>query len=166
MQDLSKFDISLRENVALSDLSRLSKEEDVLEALNKGQFNTKNMLLDQVLGRKFNGGKELSGGEWQKVALARAFFSNAPILILDEPTAAIDAKAEYELFQNFLKLTQGKTVFYITHRLASVKFADKILVLKSGKIHSFGTHNELMSRDEYYRELYIMQSSMYTETLL
>lgn len=165
-QDFSKFDISLRENVALSDLSRLSKEEDVLEALNKGQFNTKNMLLDQVLGRKFNGGKELSGGEWQKVALARAFFSNAPILILDEPTAAIDAKAEYELFQNFLKLTQGKTVFYITHRLASVKFADKILVLKSGKIHSFGTHNELMSRDEYYRELYIMQSSMYTETLL
>ncbi|RLK63324.1 ABC transporter ATP-binding protein [Atopobacter sp. AH10] len=162
-QDFSKFDISLRENVALSDLTRLSNDEDIVEALDKGRFNLNNMPLDQMLGRKFEGGKELSGGEWQKVALSRAFFSNAPILILDEPTASIDAKAEYELFQDFQHLTQGKTVFYITHRLASVKFADKILVLKSGKIHSFGTHNELMKKDEYYRELYIMQSSMYAE---
>lgn len=162
-QDFSKFDISLRENVALSDLSRISKNGDITEALDKGRFNMKDMSLDQVLGRKFDGGKELSGGEWQKVALSRAFFSNAPILILDEPTASIDAKAEYELFQDFLQLTQGKTVFYITHRLASVKFADKILVLKSGKIHSFGTHHELMNRDDYYRELYVMQSSMYVE---
>lgn len=162
-QDFSKFDISLRENVALSDLSRIFKNEDITKALDKGRFNMKDMSLDQVLGRKFDGGKELSGGEWQKVALSRAFFSNAPILILDEPTASIDAKAEYELFQDFLQLTQGKTVFYITHRLASVKFADKILVLKSGEIHSFGTHNELMNRDEYYRKLYKMQSSMYAE---
>ena len=162
-QDFSKFDISLRENVALSDLFRIFKNEDITKALDKGRFNMKDMSLDQVLGRKFDGGKELSGGEWQKVALSRAFFSNAPILILDEPTASIDAKAEYELFQDFLQLTQGKTVFYITHRLASVKFADKILVLKSGEIHSFGTHNELMNKDEYYRKLYKMQSSMYAE---
>lgn len=162
-QDFSKFDISLRENVALSDLSRIFKNEDITKALDKGRFNIKDMSLDQVLGKKFDGGKELSGGEWQKVALSRAFFSNAPILILDEPTASIDAKAEYELFQDFLQLTQGKTVFYITHRLASVKFADKILVLKSGEIHSFGTHNELMNKDEYYRKLYKMQSSMYAE---
>ena len=162
-QDFSKFDISLRENVALSDLSRIFKNEDITKALDKGRFNIKDMSLDQVLGRKFDGGKELSGGEWQKVALSRAFFSNVPILILDEPTASIDAKAEYELFQDFLQLTQGKTVFYITHRLASVKFADKILVLKSGEIHSFGTHNELMNKDEYYRKLYKMQSSMYAE---
>lgn len=162
-QDFSKFDISLRENVALSDLSRIFKNEDITKALDKGRFNIKDMSLDQVLGRKFDGGKELSGGEWQKVALSRAFFSNVPILILDKPTASIDAKAEYELFQDFLQLTQGKTVFYITHRLASVKFADKILVLKSGEIHSFGTHNELMNKDEYYRKLYKMQSSMYAE---
>ena len=162
-QDFSKFDISLRENVALSDLARIFKNEDITKALDKGRFNMKDMSLDQVLGRKFDGGKELSGGEWQKVALSREFFSNAPILILDEPTASIDAKAEYELFQDFLQLTQGKTVFYITHRLASVKFADKILVLKSGEIHSFGTHNELMNKDEYYRKLYKMQSSMYAE---
>ena len=162
-QDFSKFDISLRENVALSDLSRIFKNEDITKALDKGRFNMKDMSLDQVLGRKFDGGKELSGGEWQKVALSRAFFSNAPILILDEPTASIDAKAEYELFQDFLQLTQGKTVFYITHRLASVKFADKILVLKSGEIHSFGTHNELMNKDDYYRKLYKMQTSMYAE---
>ena len=107
-QDFSKFDISLRENVALSDLSRIFKNEDITKALDKGRFNMKDMSLDQVLGRKFDGGKELSGGEWQKVALSRAFFSNAPILILDEPTASIDAKAEYELFQDFLQLTQGK----------------------------------------------------------
>lgn len=90
-------------------------------------------------------------------------FSNASILILDEPTSSIDAKAEYELFQDFINLTKERTVFYITHRLASVKFADRIIVLKSGRIHAIGTHSELMNTDEYYRQLYTMQSSMYVE---
>ncbi|VTS34726.1 ABC transporter ATP-binding protein/peptidase [Streptococcus porcinus] len=162
-QDFSKFDIPLRENVALSDLSRIYEEEDLYKALQNGRFSSSKLPLNQVLGKRFEGGKELSGGEWQKIALSRAFFSNASILILDEPTAAIDAKAEYELFQDFLHLTRGKTVFYITHRLASVKFADRIIVLKSGKIHSIGSHSELMKSDEYYKELYEMQSSLYTE---
>lgn len=162
-QDFSRFDISLRENVALSDLSRLKKQDDILRALSNGRFNLKSISLDQILGRKFEGGKELSGGEWQKVALSRAFFSNASILILDEPTSSIDAKAEYELFQDFINLTKERTVFYITHRLASVKFADRIIVLKSGRIHAIGTHSELMNTDEYYRQLYTMQSSMYVE---
>lgn len=165
-QDFSKFDISLRENVALSDLSRMDQDAEIYQALKNGRFDLATISLDQMLGKKFDGGKELSGGQWQKVALSRAFFSNAPILILDEPTASIDAKAEYELFQDFLQLTKGKTVFYITHRLASVKFADKILVLKSGKIHSFGRHQDLMASDNYYKDLYNMQSSMYTKEQL
>ncbi|VUD00602.1 ABC transporter ATP-binding protein/peptidase [Streptococcus pseudoporcinus] len=162
-QDFSKFDITLRENVALSDLSRIYEDDDLYKALQNGRFSSSKLPLNQVLGKRFEGGKELSGGEWQKIALSRAFFSNASILILDEPTAAIDAKAEYELFQDFLHLTRGKTVFYITHRLASVKFADRIIVLKSGKIHSIGSHSELMKSDGYYKELYEMQSSLYTE---
>ena len=80
---------------------------------------------------------------------------------MDEPTAAIDAKTEFQLFQKFLNLTQGKTVFYITHRLSSVKQADKILVLRDGEVHGFGTHEYLMERNPYYREMYEMQSSLY-----
>lgn len=162
-QDFSTFDMSLRENVALSDIERVGEEEKIRQALEKGRFQLESISLDQMLGNRFEDGKELSGGEWQKIALSRAFFSEAPILILDEPTAAIDARAEYELFQDFLQLTKDKTVFYITHRLASVKLSDKVLVLKAGTVHSFGTHQELMKSDTYYKELYAMQSSMYRD---
>lgn len=164
-QDFSRFDMSLRENIALSDLSRIAYDKDILDALEKGRFNKgKDSSLEQVLGKYFEGGTELSGGEWQKIALSRAFFSNAPILILDEPTASIDAKAEYELFQDFLQLTSGKTVFFITHRLASVKLSDKVLVLKSGKVHAFASHEELVQSNEYYRSLYTMQKSLYNHS--
>ena len=101
----------------------------------------------------------------KKVALARAFFSHSPILILDEPTAALDARTEYELFEKFLKLTEGKTVFFITHRLSSVRQADKILLLRNGRIEGFDKHDALMKTNKYYEELYTMQSSLYYKEL-
>lgn len=160
-QDFSKFDLTLEENVILSNYNHVDRKE-VIEALTKaGIENINDNSLSTVLGKKFKGSRDLSGGEWQKVALARAFYSNSPILILDEPTAAIDARTEYKLFEKFLILTEGKTVFYITHRLSSVRQADKILLLKNGEVVGFDNHNNLMNNNDYYRELYTMQSSLY-----
>lgn len=163
-QDFSQFDLSLRENISISNLKDANNDKKIIQTLHRSGFD-ENISLETILGNKFENSINLSGGQWQKIALARAFFSDAPILILDEPTAALDARIEHYLFEKFLELTQEKTVFYITHRLSSVKQANKVLVLKDGKIHSFGTHEELIQQDEYYSELYSMQSSLYFENL-
>lgn len=161
-QDFSKFDLTLRENVGMSRCRAEQSDEDIIASLEKSGFDKDlSMELDQVLGKKFENGRDLSGGQWQKVALARAFYSDSQILILDEPTAALDARTEYELFEKFLQLTEGKTVFFITHRLASVRQADKVLLLKDGRVEGYDTHETLMKTNDYYRELYGMQSSLY-----
>ena len=143
-QDFSKFDLTLRENVSISNINQIYNDNRI---------------------KKFKDSRELSGGQWQKIALARAFFSDASVLILDEPTSAIDARTEHFLFKKFIELTKSKTVFYITHRLSSVKQADKILVLRDGEINSYGNHEELIKNDSYYKELYTMQSSLYYDEL-
>lgn len=161
-QDFAKFDLSIRENIVISDLNKKESDDEIELALKKSGFDkdfTAN--LDKVLGQRFEDSTDISGGQWQRLALARAFYSRAPILILDEPTSALDARIEYEIFQKFLELTEGKTVFFITHRLASVRQADKILVLKDGRVEAFDNHEALMKSDAYYRELYEMQSSLY-----
>lgn len=161
-QDFAKFDLSIRENIVISDLNKKENKNEIELALKKSGFDkdfTDN--LDKVLGQRFEDSTDISGGQWQRLALARAFYSGAPILILDEPTSALDARIEYEIFQKFLELTEGKTVFFITHRLASVRQADKILVLKDGRVEAFDDHETLMKSDAYYRELYEMQSSLY-----
>lgn len=159
-QDFSKFDLTLRENVSISNINQIYNDNRIIKTLNKSGFKQK-ITLDTVLGKKFKDSRELSGGQWQKIALARAFFSDASVLILDEPTSAIDARTEHFLFKKFIELTKSKTVFYITHRLSSVKQADKILVLRDGEINSYGNHEELIKNDSYYKELYTMQSSLY-----
>lgn len=161
-QDFAKFDLSIRENIVISDLNKKENIDEIELALKKSGFDkdfTAN--LDKVLGQRFEDSTDISGGQWQRLALARAFYSGAPILILDEPTSALDARIKYEIFQKFLELTEGKTVFFITHRLASVRQADKILVLKDGRVEAFDNHETLMKNDAYYRELYEMQSSLY-----
>lgn len=163
-QDFSKFDLTLRENVSISNINQIYNDNRIIKTLNKSGFEQK-ITLDTVLGKKFKDSRELSGGQWQKIALARAFFSDASVLILDEPTSAIDARTEHFLFKKFIELTKSKTVFYITHRLSSVKQADKILVLRDGKINSYGNHEELIKNDSYYKELYTMQSSLYYDEL-
>ena len=102
---------------------------------------------DQMLGRRFEGGVDLSGGEWQKFALSRAYFRDAQVLILDEPTAALDALAEYEIFRRFAELTEGKLAVLISHLFSTVRMADRIVVLGGGVIREQGTHEQLLARD-------------------
>ena len=106
-----------------------------------------------MLGRRFEGGADLSGGEWQKVALARAYLREAQLLVLDEPTAALDARAEYEVFLRFSELTKGKMALLISHRFSTVRMADRILVLRAGELIEQGTHEELMSLRGVYHAM-------------
>jgi ATP-binding cassette subfamily B protein len=115
----------------------------------------------QMLGRRFDDGMELSGGEWQKIALARAYMRDAQVLILDEPTAALDARAEYEVFLRFAELMQGRTAVVISHRFSTVRMADRIIVLRNGEVIEDGTHDELVSRGGLYGELFAMQAAGY-----
>ena len=111
---------------------------------------------------KISQGFEPSGGEGQKIALARALFKNAPIIILDEPAAALDPRAEYEMYQNFNTLVKGKTAVYISHRLSSARFCDTIAVFQSGKIVEYGSHEDLLRQNGLYCELWNMQAAYYT----
>jgi ATP-binding cassette subfamily B protein len=115
----------------------------------------------QMLGRRFENGVDLSGGEWQKVALARAYLRTAQVLILDEPTAALDARAEYEVFLRFSELVAGRMAVLISHRFSTVRMADRIIVLRNGRMEESGTHDELVARDGLYHELFTMQAAGY-----
>ncbi len=117
--------------------------------------------FDQMVGRRFDDGLDLSGGEWQKVALARAYMRDAQLLILDEPTATLDARAEYEVFQRFADLTRGRTAILISHRFSTVRMADRILVLAGGEIQEQGTHHELLAVRGHYAELFELQAAGY-----
>src|SRR5262249_39081875 len=112
-------------------------------------------------GRWFKGGAQLSGGEWQKIALARAFVRDAPVLILDEPTSSLDAQAEYEIFTRFRQLTAGKTAIFISHRFSTVRLADRILVVEQGVVKENGSHEELMALNGRYAELFNLQAEAY-----
>lgn len=175
-QDFARFTLTLRENTALSSLDKQKNNKLVLNALKKAglsfelskgedsDYNLDSDLnLETLLGTSFEGGRDVSGGQWQKIAIARAFFGSFDILILDEPTASIDAKAEFQIYEKFLALTKGKTVFFVTHRLSTVKRADKVLLLKKGKIYGFAPHEVLIKTNAYYKELYNMQAEAYRE---
>ena len=116
---------------------------------------------EQLLGRRFEGGVDLSGGEWQKIALARAYLRDAQLLILDEPTAALDARSEYEVFQRFAELTSGKMALLISHRFSTVRMADRIVVLEHGTIVEQGSHAALMALGGSYSEMFELQAASY-----
>ncbi|MDB5378082.1 MAG: transporter ATP-binding protein, partial [Rubritepida sp.] len=115
----------------------------------------------QMIGKRFKNGVELSGGEWQKVAIARAYMREAEVLVLDEPTAALDARSEFEVFRRFKELSEGKTAVLISHRFSSVRMADRILVLADGKVEAEGTHEALMAQGGRYAELFELQAAGY-----
>jgi ATP-binding cassette subfamily B protein len=116
---------------------------------------------DQMVGRRFEGGVDLSGGEWQKFALARAYMRDAQLLILDEPTATLDARAEYEVFKRFADLTRDRMAVLISHRFSTVRMADRILVLADGSIQEQGTHHQLVALGGRYAELFELQAAGY-----
>lgn len=164
-QNFIRYEFLVRENIELGDVANIGDQEKLKIALQKsGADEVVSKLpkgLKQQLGKQFDNGVELSGGQWQRIALARAFYRDVPILILDEPTSAIDAKAEYEIFDRVQKLQSNKTVIIISHRFSTVRHADRIFVLSSGKIIEQGEHAELIKLDGVYAELFELQAQGY-----
>ncbi|NJW53224.1 ABC transporter ATP-binding protein [Salinimicrobium oceani] len=164
-QDFVKFELTLRENIAMGEISGIDDQQRISLAAEKSLADQVVHELpfgyDQQLGKRFKQGKDLSGGQWQKIAIARAYMKNSEVLILDEPTSALDARAETEAFNRFIKLTEGKTAVIISHRFSTVRIADRIMVLKDGAVLEIGTHEELMANGKLYAELFNLQAAGY-----
>jgi ATP-binding cassette subfamily B protein len=164
-QDFVRYDLNVRENIAVGDILELGNEPAILAAADRSLANQVISRLPagltQMLGRRFDTGVDLSGGEWQKVALARAYLRDAQLLILDEPTAALDARAEYEVFLRFSELTSGKMAVLISHRFSTVRMADRIVVLQGGGLVEQGTHEQLVASGGLYAELFALQAKGY-----
>lgn len=164
-QDYIRFQLTAAENIAVGNISQKDKFEDVLSSAEKSLANTVIDQLpdqyEQMLGRRFKNGIDLSGGQWQKIALGRAYMRDAQLLILDEPTSALDARAEHEVFQRFAELISGKSAVLISHRFSTVRMADRILVLENGQLIEIGSHEELLAKDGKYAELFTLQAKGY-----
>ena len=164
-QDFVRYDLILKENIGVGQVERLDDDARIREAGRRSLADSVATRLtggyDQMLGRRFDGGVDLSGGEWQKVALGRAYLREAQVLILDEPTAALDARAEYEVFLRFAELTQGRMAVLISHRFSTVRMADRIIVLQGGELVDQGTHEQLVARGGLYAELFSLQAAGY-----
>lgn len=164
-QDFMRYDLPARENIGVGRIENLSDLRSIREAARKSGADEIVARLphgfDQMLGRRFEGGVDLSGGEWQKFALARAYLRDAQVLILDEPTASLDAAAEYEVFRRFAELTQGRLAILISHRFSTVRMCDRIVVLEKGVIREEGTHQELLATGGSYARLFQLQAANY-----
>ena len=164
-QDYVRFKMSAGVNIAVGDIDERTNQPRIEESARRSLADSVIGNLaggyEQVLGRSWAGGVDLSGGQWQKVALGRAYMRDAQVLILDEPTAALDARAEYEVFQRFAELTKGKTAVLISHRFSTVRMADRILVLENGTSLEIRSHEELLDLGLRYAELFQLQAAGY-----
>ncbi|HTL09869.1 MAG TPA: ABC transporter ATP-binding protein [Chitinophagaceae bacterium] len=164
-QDFLRYQMSFAQNIAVGNIDAKEDRPLIEQSATKSLANLLAQRLpdkyDQALGRRFNNGVELSGGEWQKVALARAYMKDAQLLILDEPTSALDARAEYEVFLRFAELTKGKSAVLISHRFSTVRMADRILVLEQGQLVEIGSHEELLQQNGRYASLFQLQAKGY-----
>ena len=167
-QDFVKYSISLRENIGIGYLDRMGDRESLAAAARKGKVDEFAGTLpngyDTVLGRDFEGGVDVSGGQWQRIAIARAFMGDKPILLLDEPTSQLDPVAESELYREFAEMAKGKTAIFITHRLASTMITDRILVIQDGVVTQAGTHEELMAEGGLYADMFNVQKQWYVRS--
>jgi ATP-binding cassette subfamily B protein len=164
-QDFLKYEYSLTDNIWFGQVNKpINDDNIIMSARQSGADSVAKSLdkgYDQMLGNVFDESTELSTGQWQKVALARGFYRNAPVLILDEPTAAIDARAEHEIFRKVEKLTSDKTAIIISHRFSTVRNADKIYVIEHGKLIESGSHKQLMKINGVYADLFNLQAEAY-----
>jgi ATP-binding cassette, subfamily B, bacterial len=164
-QDFVRYQATARENIGYGQIDALGDDERLLNAATRGGadevIETLPQGYDTMLGRWFDKGNELSGGQWQKIALGRAFMRDGAVLVLDEPTAALDAEREYAIFQRFRQLTMGKIALLISHRFSTVRMADRIAVLDGGKLTELGTHTELLARNGTYARLFNLQAAGY-----
>lgn len=164
-QDYVKYQMTAGENIGIGRVEEMENRELIEMAAHKsGADNVIHGLdkgYDAMLGRWFEQGVELSGGEWQKIALARAFMRDAPVLVLDEPTSALDAQAEYDIFQRFRHLTTNRTVIFVSHRFSTVRLADRIIVIEQGHIIESGSHQELLDLRGKYAGLFTLQAEAY-----
>lgn len=164
-QDFMRYDMKVWENIGFGRIEAVDDEARIQQAASKAYADVVVDALphgyDQMLGRRFEGGVDLSGGQWQKIALARAYMRDAQLLILDEPTATLDARAEYEVFLRFSELTRDRMAVLISHRFSTVRMADRILVLERGKILEQGSHSQLLALNGRYAELFELQAAGY-----
>jgi len=164
-QDYIRYQLSVSQNIAVGNISEVSNNDLIkassVQSMAAPLIEKLPDKYEQMLGRRFNNGVDLSGGEWQKLALARAYMKEAQLLILDEPTAALDARAEYEVFQRFAELTKEKSAVLISHRFSTVRMADRILVLENGQLIEIGSHEELLEKKGRYAELFRLQAMGY-----
>lgn len=163
-QNYVKYEMTLRENIGFSNIQKMQNDDLIYEVVDQcGLTDLVNELggLDVKLGRLYENGRELSGGQWQRLAIARALFSENEIIVFDEPTAAIDPTAELEIYNMLLKLCKDKTAIFISHRLGWAKNMDKIIFIENGTIAEMGTHEELLKKNGSYSEMYNMQASWY-----
>jgi ATP-binding cassette subfamily B protein len=169
-QDFVRYDMTAEENIAVGRIGELARDAEAArpQVVGAAERSLASEVVEtlperyrQMLGRRFDGGVDLSGGQWQKVALGRAYMRDAQLLILDEPTAALDARAEYEVFRRFADLTEGKMAVLISHRFSTVRMADRIVVLEHGVVLEEGTHEALLARPGRYAELFNLQAAGY-----
>ena len=164
-QDYMRYDMRVLENIGFGRIEALHDKDRIRRAAAKAYADSVVSALplgyEQMLGRRFEGGVDLSGGQWQKIGLARAYMRDAQVLILDEPTATLDARAEYEVFIRFSDLTRGRMAVLISHRFSTVRMADRILVLEHGRILEEGSHEQLVALGGRYAELFELQAAGY-----
>ncbi len=164
-QDFFRYEFTIKENIAIGKIDEIENQDRIEKAAELSLADEVVSELtygyEQQLGKRFVKGQELSGGQWQKIALARAYMKNAEVMILDEPTSALDAKAESEVFERFIHLIKNKTSVIISHRFSTVRQADRIIVLEEGSILESGTHQELMDNNKLYAQLFTLQAEGY-----
>jgi ATP-binding cassette subfamily B protein len=164
-QDFVRYHLTAGENIGVGQVEDMYNRERIRDAAHRAMADEVIDGLpngyDQLIGRRFKTGVDLSGGQWQKIAIARAYMRDAQVMILDEPTAALDARAEYEVFKRFKELSEGRTAVLISHRFSSVRMADRILVLAEGRLEASGTHAQLLAQGGRYAELFELQAAGY-----
>ena len=165
LQDFTRFSITIKENIGVGDIDALDNDDKILTSAKKTRVDEFAESLEQkydtLLGRDFEGGVDISGGQWQRIALARAFVGDKPIILLDEPTSQLDPMAEARLYNEFTQMVDNKTAVLITHRLGATKITDRILLISEGIIKEDGTHEQLMEQDGIYAKMFNSQKEWY-----